>query len=308
MKRALVTGGAGFIGSHVVDVLRSKGHDVYVVDNFMNGRREYVSALPAGRVYEIDIRDRPKLDAALTEIAPKVVFHLAAIHFIPYCDLHPAEAVSINIHGTQVLLDALLQVADVERLLFASTAAVYGPSEAAHGEDEPHAPMDIYGATKSAGEALVRAYGAETAVPVVIGRLFNAIGNRETNPHLIPQIIAQIKAGSRELKLGNLDPKRDFIDARDQAEAIAALACLPQAAAGIFNIGAGRQYSVVDVVRECERILGEPITIVQDQSRVRKVERPSLLANIERIKSATAWAPKIGLEATLRELLQDTRG
>ena len=107
MKRALVTGGAGFIGSHVVDELVAMGHEVHVIDNFMNGRREHLAGLPADRIHEVDIRDQAGLSRAVADIAPQLVYHLAAIHFIPYCNEHPTESVLINIQGTQNLLDAL---------------------------------------------------------------------------------------------------------------------------------------------------------------------------------------------------------
>jgi UDP-glucose 4-epimerase len=302
MQRVLVTGGAGFIGSHVVDELVARGDEVHVIDNFFNGRREFLGDLPARQIHEGDLRDQAWLRGALAEIAPQRVIHLAAIHFIPYCNAHPTEAVMINIQATQNLLDALAGT-PVERVFFASTAAVYPPKEGEHLETDPVDPMDIYGATKAAGEALVRGWAASTGKAAVVGRLFNAVGHRETNPHLVPDIVDQLVAGERRLSLGNLDPRRDFIDTRDMARAI--LAAIDHTAAGFdtFNLGSSVQYSVVEVVEICERVLGEKIEIVQDPARVRKVERPSLLAGIGKLSGATGWKPQIGLERTLTELL-----
>jgi UDP-glucose 4-epimerase len=304
MQRVLVTGGAGFIGSHVVDELAAAGHDVHVIDNFFNGRREHLPTLPAANIHEGDLRDRAWLSRTVAEIGAERVYHLAAIHFIPYCNEHPTEAVMINIQGTQNLVEALAGT-PVERLFFASTAAVYPPKEGEHLETDPVDPMDIYGATKAAGEALVRGFAAASGVRVAIGRLFNAVGHRETNPHLIPDILDQLTVGVRTLRLGNLDPRRDFIDTRDMARAIVAASLAVDRGSDTFNIGAGKQYSVVDVVEICQAILGEPVTIEQDPARVRKVERPSLLAGIGKLSAATGWKPEIALERTLGELLAD---
>ena len=238
MQRVLVTGGAGFIGSHVVDELVARGDDVHVIDNFFNGRREHLS-LPADRIHEGDLRDAPWMAKTLAAIAPQRVFHLAAIHFIPYCNDHPTEAVMINIQGTQNLLDGLAGT-PAERLFFASTAAVYPPKEGEHLETDPIDPMDVYGATKAAGEALVRGWAAGSGKAVAIGRLFNAVGHRETNPHLLPDIMDQLNAGVRTLHLGNLDPRRDFIDARDMARAILAASDSVGSGWDVFNIGANR--------------------------------------------------------------------
>ncbi|HEX6860404.1 MAG TPA: GDP-mannose 4,6-dehydratase [Caulobacteraceae bacterium] len=303
MTRALVTGGAGFIGSHVVDVLADQGLEVHVVDNFLNGRREHLAGLPAERIHEVDIRDAAGLRQALDAIAPAWVFHLAAIHFIPYCNEHPTESVLINIQGTQNVLDAVRAQGGAERLFFASTAAVYPIKDGAYVETDPVEPLDVYGATKAAGEALVKAFSESTGVPTVIGRLFNAVGHRETNPHLLPEIVQQLKTGSRRLELGNLEPQRDFIDARDMARAIHAATARQGQGWDVFNIGANVQYSVIEVVRMCEAILGESIEVVQDPARVRKVERQTLLAGIDKLKSATGWAPEVDLNRTLREIL-----
>ena len=113
-----------------------------------------------------------------------------------------------------------------------------------------------------------------------------------------------LHAGKRRLELGNLDPRRDFIHVRDMAEAIVASTLACSQGITCYNIGSGVQYSVMDVVQVCEKILGEKIEVVQRQDLIRKVERPSLLAGISPLKKACNWEPKIDLEATLRELIE----
>ena len=238
MTRALVTGGAGFIGSHLVDALSGMGCEVHVIDNFMNGRREHIAGLPDDQVHSEDLRDLGLAMKTVGQVTPDIVYHLAAIHFIPYCNDHPTEAVLINILGTRNLLRALAG-AKSQRVFFASTAAVYPTKTGAHLEGDAGAPSDIYGATKLAGEALMEAFRSETGAACVVGRLFNAVGPRETNPHLVPEIVRQLACGARSIRLGNLDPRRDFIDARDMALGIVAATGHIRVGNDTFNIGSG---------------------------------------------------------------------
>ena len=303
MKTALVTGGAGFIGSHVVDEFVQAGYKVAVVDNLLNGKEEFISKDASPGLSKVDIRHRQDLERVISDFKPEVVVHMAAIHFIPYCNEHPIEASEINLMGTHVVLDSLAKHHLPKRLFFASTAAVYPPKEGEHLEtDEPY-PMDIYGLTKLCGERMIELFGQKHDVVSVIGRLFNAVGPRETNPHLLPDIFKQVNAGERTIQLGNLTPRRDFVHALDMAKAIFT-ATVEANKSDIFNIGGGKQYSVKEVVDMISELLGEEITITQRDNLKRKVERPSLLAGIGKIGNAFGWQPKISLKETLAELLE----
>jgi UDP-glucose 4-epimerase len=303
MKRVLVTGGAGFIGSHVVDLLLEKNYDVHVVDNLKNGTLKNLTKLPNERFHKIDLGTRIEIKKLLQKIKPEAVYHLAAIHFIPYCNQHPLEALQTNVMGTRILLEELAATHLPAKIFFASTAAVYPPSDQPHLESDLADPMDIYGISKIAGETLLQHFQLQHNLALVIGRLFNAVGKRETNPHLLPDIVNQLKAGSRSIELGNLTPKRDFVDARDMCKAI--VLSLEQQPSGynIFNIGAGQEYSVFEVVQICEKILGEKIQIIESDKLKRKVERQHLKAGVEKIRKAIGWQPTITLEQTLRDLL-----
>jgi len=303
--RVMVTGGCGFIGSAVVEHLQHIGVQTFVLDKDLY-QRERFQRLTDERWRRIDILDLAGVNKVFEAVRPDAVVHLAAIHFIPHCNAHPFESAHINLTGTANVLDAAKAVGTVSRVLFASTAAVYPILDGPIPESQPVGPLDIYGLSKSIGERLCREFHLDTGIPTVVCRFFNAFGPNETNPHLIPTIHDQINAGSRVLRLGNLEPKRDFIHTSDLAKAIRALLELDEAGLQTYNIGSGVEYSVRDIVRAFENHLGEHLTIETDESRVRAVDRMHLLADISRLTSRTAWRPTISLDEGIRMLLETT--
>lgn len=302
--KVLITGGAGFIGSTLAAHLQSSGHEVSVLDNLSFGRRA-LAPVPDARFHKVDIRDRAAVLAAMRAADPQWVLHLAAIHFIPYCNAHPVEAADINITGTINVLDACAAVKSVQQVFVASTAAVYPIADGAMAEDHATGPMDIYGITKLATEKLASEFCLRTGTPTITGRFFNAFGPNETNPHLIPEIQKQVLAGARTLQLGNLDPKRDFIHTTDMARAMEALLKAGITGYDVFNIGRGIEYSVREIVTAFERQLGEELAIEVDPTRVRKVERMHLLADVSKLKRATGWEPQWGIDEGVRTLLTE---
>jgi UDP-glucose 4-epimerase len=250
----------------------------------------------------VDLRDAEGVRRAVRDAAPWGVIHLAAIHFIPYCVAHPAEAVAVNLAGTQHLLDALLE-AEPRRLVFASTADVYEPAEIAHEETHPVGPINVYGATKLMGEQLVDFHRArQPELETVVARLFNVYGPGETNPHVMPAIFEQLKS-SRTLSLGNLSPRRDYIYVEDMAAALVGL--LADAPAGsTVNVGTGVSTSVKELVRSLESLLGERIEILVDPDRVRPSDRPRLQAGTERRRSILPDFEPVALEDGLRATLE----
>jgi UDP-glucose 4-epimerase len=302
-RRVLVTGAAGFVGIPVARQLLERGFEVVALDNFSVGSRELLEEVIEPRsILEVDLRDAEGVRHAVRDAAPWGVIHLAAIHFIPYCVAHPAEAVAVNLAGTQHLLDALLE-AEPQRLVFASTADVYEPAETAHEETSPVGPVNVYGATKLMGEQLVgfhrpRQPGLET----VIARLFNVYGPGETNPHVMPAIFEQLKT-SRTLSLGNLSPRRDYIYVEDMAAALVGLLAGAPAGATV-NVGTGVSTSVKELVRSLERLLGERIEILVDPERVRPSDRPRLQAGTERRRAILPDFEPVALEDGLRATLE----
>ncbi len=301
IETVLVTGGAGFIGSALCRAFLAHGARVVAYDNFSFGRRELLPAHPQFLFVEGDIRDSVRLGVLLREQTPQIVCHLAALHFIPYCNSHPAEAVEVNVNGTRALLTACRET-HPQRLLFASTAAVYPAAGSPFAEEHPPGPIDVYGSTKLIGEELSRLFFLETGVPTVIARFSNAFGPRETNPHLIPEVLEQLRQGDT-LHLGNLDPVRDYIHVEDLVAAVLALAEHRGDGWAVVNVGSGEGRSVRDVVSAFEIALGRPLRVIQEPARVRKVERAELVPDIAKLRRETGWEPRVSFAEGVRRLL-----
>ncbi|HNQ13788.1 MAG TPA: NAD-dependent epimerase/dehydratase family protein, partial [Bacteroidia bacterium] len=290
--RVLITGGAGFIGSAVINDLE-KDHEIFVIDNLSFGSRSFIKT-DDEHFFETDILDRKKIFEIMNTVKPQIVIHLAAIHFIPYCNQHPYESSNINIQGTINMLDACAEQ-NVEKFFFASTAAVYPIYEEAVSEVHPTGPLDIYGLSKLTGERLCNEFFLKSNITTIVCRFFNAFGPNETNPHLIPEIQQQINEGKRKIFLGNLTPKRDFIHTSDMASAVRTLLQNVKSGIHTYNLGRGIEYSVTEIVESFERQLNEKVHIEVEASRVRKVERMHLLADVSKLK-ALGWEPKIGID------------
>lgn len=301
IQRILVTGGAGFIGSAVIKALQQYPVELLVIDDLSFGNRAFVD-LPDSHFKVLDILDQGGVEAAFEEFKPDWVLHLAAVHFIPWCNAHPYEAADINIRGTMHVLDAARKVG-VQGLLFASTAAVYPIADHAVAETHATGPLDIYGLTKLTGERLCHEFHLASGIATVVCRFFNAFGPNETNPHLIPEIAAQINAGARTLQLGNQAPKRDFIHTSDMARAVIALLETFTAGHDTFNLGRGIEYSVLEIADAFAKALDEPVQVEIDPAKVRKTDRLHLLADITKLKAFTGWAPLVGIDAGIATLI-----
>jgi len=304
--RIMVTGGAGFVGKELVRSLKG-GHKVLVADLLRYGTPEWLLEPDGFAFRRVDIRDAAAIRSVIEDFAPEVVVHLAAIHYIPECDNDPANAVATNVSGT---VNTLAACPAGTRFVFTSSGAVYQPDEAPHRELESVVePVDIYGYTKQQGEVYLRALAASRGLSGVIVRLFNVIGPGETNPHLLPAIVAQLRDNPETIQLGNTWPKRDYIDVLDAAGGFAAAALGASPEPGqceVVNLGSGHQYSVNDIVERMRSVLGLDFEVQQDASRMRAVDRPYLGADISRIRNTFGWSPEHELDETL-ERMWDSR-
>jgi len=302
MDRVLVTGGAGFIGSHVVESLLDSGADVLVVDDFRLGRRAHLGkGGAAGRltVIEGDIRSAEDL-RPVADFAPDTVFHMAALHFIPYCNAHPQEALDVNILGLDAVIRAV-RTAPLRAFVFPSSGAIYGFGDRPWPETAPARPDEIYGISKWMGEQVMGRFHADRpGLRTVVARLFNTYGPRETNPHVLPEVMQALRAG-KPIELGNLWPQRDLIYVTDTAGALVAAA---QGDPGleVFNVGTGTGTTIEDVMETIGEITGHPVDVRQVPERMRDGDG-HLLSNPQKLMQATGWKPQYDLEAGLRQLL-----
>jgi UDP-glucose 4-epimerase len=298
-RTVLVTGAAGFIGAALCRRLRSEGHRVVGYDNLSRGRREHLP--PDVRLIEGDVRDAVRTREAVAAAEPDCVIHLAAMHFIPDCIARPQDTMAVNVEGTRRLLDGCRGSA-VSRFVLASSAAVYAPSDRPCTEDStPLRPLEVYGESKLAAEQLARAFHDETGVSTTVLRLFNAVGRHETNPHVLPHILESLRT-SDAIGLGNMSARRDYVDTRDVADAILAVMDAPRGHQ-VFNVGTGVAHSVNDIVERLRRILGREIQVVAEPARMRPTDRELLVADIQRIRHATRWTPRLSLDDTLEDLV-----
>ncbi len=303
IRRVFITGGAGFIGRWVVAQCLEQGDQVAVYDNLQAGSMDHLLDF-AGAIdfYEADILDWEALLTAMEEVRPAVVFHLAALHFIPYCNAHPQETLRVNVEGTYNVLEAAARVG-VRTTVVASSGAIYPSVEGLIPETLPPAPVDIYGLSKLLAEQVAEQFARTTEMACVSARLFNTYGPFETNPHLIPHIIASLQQGPM-VELGNIHTRRDYIYVEDVARLLVALGERVTKGYEVVNVGTGEEYSAADIVEILQELMGQPIEIRIDPSRVRKVDKLHQQADITRLYKLTGMRPEVSLREGLARLLQ----
>jgi UDP-glucose 4-epimerase len=304
-RKALVTGGAGFLGPHLIKDLLNQGWAVASMDNYSTGRRAHIEPFLANAdfvAFEGDVRNATFVYGAMSDFQPEVVYHLAAIHFIPYCISHPAETLEVNVIGTQHLIDAIEKI-PLKRFVLASTADVYAPSDEPHKETATLGSTNIYGSSKEFCERLLNL--ARERFPLtrfLATRFFNIYGPGETNPHVLPDIMSCLRK-ENVLRLGDIEPKRDYVYVSDVVDALLRLAEY-DGAYDVFNIATGKSRSVRELISALERVLASPITIKTDPTKLRKAERQNLLADVALGKKELSWKPKVDLSQGLNWTLQ----
>jgi UDP-glucose 4-epimerase len=303
--RVTVTGGAGYIGSVVAEVLLRDGHDVHVIDNLVKGHRAAVSN--AAVFAPIDLANRRAIASSLRDFGSEAVIHMAAYSLVGESVANPAKYYANNLTAGLSLLEAM-QDARVQRLVFSSTAAVYGePAKQPIEEADPTAPTNPYGETKLAFEHALRWYGDAYNLRSISLRYFNAAGatklngeHHEPETHLIPLVLA-VAAGNLPYLtvLGTDYPTRDgtcvrdYIHVEDLAQAhVQALGALNEPRiCRTYNLGCGAGgYSVLEVIETAERVTGRRIPV---QRADRRPGDPAILvASSARIERELGWRPQ----------------
>ena len=306
-RKILVTGADGFIGSHLTEMLIGCGAKVSALSfyNSFNyrGWLEDVGCLADLEVVTGDIRD-PHLVKKITRDVD-VVFHLAALIAIPYSYVAPDSYVQTNVTGTLNVVQAALENG-VARVIHTSTSEVYGTARYVPiNEEHPLQPQSPYSATKIAADAIALSFFHAFNLPVVIARPFNTYGPRQSARAVIPTIITQILAGKRVIKLGSLNPTRDFSYVEDTCRGILALAEYDAAVGQTFNIGSNAEISIGDTVDLIKEIMGAHVDVSSEEARVRpansEVER--LWCDNTKIRALTGFHPKVKLRDGLQKTI-----
>lgn len=300
MRKILVTGADGFIGSHVVEWLIHRGYDVraFVLYNSFSSWG-WLDTLPLSLRQDIDcfagdVRDPNGVREAMRGC--DAVLHLAALIGIPYSYHSPDTYVDTNIKGTLNILQAARD-RNVQRVVHTSTSEVYGTARfVPMTEDHPLEGQSPYSATKIGADQLALSFYRSFGLPVSILRPFNTYGPRQSARAVIPTIISQLAAGSRQIRLGSVHPTRDFSYVMDTVRAFEAVLVSEAAVGQVLNGGSGFEISVGDTARLIAERMGVDMDIVCDAERLRpadsEVER--LFADNTRLRALTGWQPEYG--------------
>ncbi len=295
--RVLITGVTGFVGRHLAAELLSAGHQVWGASTDTEAGVEGVELMHA------DITDPVDMARVVVECDPKAVIHLAGLSHVGESWQRPGDYMAVNFVGTRNLLRA----AEGRRMLVASSSEVYGQvpeSEQPIGEDRPVNPRSPYAMTKACAEIIA----LERAAIVV--RSFNSVGVGQGKHFALPSFASQLVAIERGecepvLRVGDLSPRRDFVHVADAARAYRILLETGKPAT-VYNLGSGRAHSIEQALDSLRAISGVDAKVEREESRVRPVDIPLLLADNQRLRSL-GWEPEQDLDQALREVWQEIR-
>jgi UDP-glucose 4-epimerase len=298
--KILVVGGAGYIGSICTEVLLDQKHEVAIFDNLSEGHRRAVD--PRAEFIEGDLADKETTAETLARLRPEAVMHFAANALVAESMQNPSKYFRNNIASGLNLLDAMI-AAEVRRLVFSSTCAIFGPPERVPIDEEtPQRPINPYGESKLAFEKILRWYDAIHGLRFVSLRYFNAAGASEKfgedhrcETHLIPNVLKVALGQKKRVEIFGTDYEtpdgtciRDYIHIIDLAHAH--ILALDAPASAFYNLGTGGGSSVREVIASCRKITGQPIPVLEKPRR--PGDPPRLIASSEKIKRELGWRPQ----------------
>ena len=313
--RALITGGAGFIGSHLGEYLLSLGHSVTAIDILSTGQRENISHLSGRKDFHFvqdSITNRPRLTDLIAHC--DVIFHLAAVVGVKLVVNSPLKTLETNVRGTEIILQVAQE--QQKKVLLASSSEVYGKGiKIPFSEDDDRllGPTSSsrwsYAASKALDEFMALAYHQEYGLPVVIFRLFNTVGPRQTGRYgmVIPRFVEQALNNEPITVYGNGEQTRCFCDVADVVRAITALATAPEAVGNIFNIGNNQEISIARLAQMVIDLTGSQSTIqyvsYEDAYGPGFQDMARRVPDIRKIKEAADWQPIYSLTEILERVI-----
>ena len=304
--RALVTGVAGFIGSHLCSSLLSRGFEVWGLDDLSRGDRGRVRELEelGLRFVRVDIRDRDEVEKVLQEIRPVGIIHLAALISVPESFEKPGLYMAVNVKGTRNLVSAANEVG-VKRFVYASSAAVYGnPVRLPIDENHPTKPISPYGESKLLGEKCVLNEFKGSAFSL---RLFNVYG-RGQNPEyagVITKFLERVSRGEPPIIYGDGEQTRDFVYVGDVTDAFIQALTSNLQGTYIFNVGTGNAVTINQLARIIIKLVGLNVEPIHAGPRPGDIRHS--YADISKIKNILGWQPKTSLEEGLKHLVENLR-
>lgn len=295
MSRAFITGVSGFAGRHLARGLLAAGWEV------SGSTRDVPCEVPGVDEHRLEIDDGAAVAAAIGASRPDVVYHLAAVvDTVTTPDV--LELHRTNIIGTAAVLEAAAAVG-ASRVLVTSSAFAYGrtpPELQPVPEDAPLLPLTPYGSSKVAAEVLAQQWSRATGIDVVVTRSFQHTGPGHVGAYALPDWAGQLASGAAEIRVGNLEVVRDYMDVRDTVAAYQAL--VEEAPPGIYNVGSGVPRTMRELLDGLIAAFGSDAAVVVDAARFRPVDQPVFVADVTRLRQATTWAPQHSMEETLRDL------
>jgi GDP-4-dehydro-6-deoxy-D-mannose reductase len=309
MGRILVTGGTGFLGSHMCRYLASQGEEV--VATFTANRPRPVDAHADGIEYRpLEITDRAMVTRLVEETKPDVVYHFAGQAFVIQSWADPLNTFAVNLTGTLHLLEALRYTRPRTRLAFAGSGTEYGePDQIPTPEGSPLRPTSPYAASKAAADLLCYQYFRSFGIPVFRFRIFGTTGpgkRGDSTNDFASQIVACERASPPHvIRVGNLDKRRDVADVRDAVRAM--ITAVEKGQPGeAYNIASGEAKMVREILNTLCSMAKSPITVDTDPAKLRLVDEPVHLADVSKLR-ALGWAPQVPFRQTLSDILESWR-